>query len=191
LTFFTAWLDESGSNQAVDPGTYILSAVICDDTRAEPAREAMRKLLLAKGGKLHWRDEDLGRQEHIAKSIADLSVEHLVVVRSDAATTERPERQRRLCMERMLPELVSLGVGTAVFESRGPTDDQRDHQTLDYLRRKRLLTGRLHIDHVGGPTEPMLWISDACCGAITQMRCGDLHHYSLIESKVTLINVRS
>lgn len=35
----------------------------------------------------------------------------------------------------------------------------------------------------------MLWIADACCGAITQLRCGDGYHHSLIESKVTIINV--
>lgn len=188
MTIFTAWLDESGSNQALDPGTYILSAAICDTSHAPQVREVMRKLLLSKGGKLHWRDEGRRRQERIAKTIAGLNVEHLIVVRSDA-TIVRPERQRRLCMERMLPELVALGVSTAVFESRGPKDDQRDRHTLDHLRRKRMLAGSFHIDHVGGRTEPMLWISDACCGAITQLRCGDGHHYSLIESKVTIINV--
>ena len=184
-----AWLDESGSNQAVDPGTYILSAAICEEDQADSVREAMRGLLVTKGHrKLHWRDEDSNRQEHIAKKIAELKVEHLVVVRSDSATTDHPERQRRLCMERMLPELVSLGVGTAIFESRGDKDDQRDHKTLDYLRRKHMLGGRLHIDHVGGPEEPMLWISDACCGAVTALRRGDEHYYALIESKITLIN---
>jgi hypothetical protein len=143
---------------------------------------------LAKDGKLHWRDESRRRQEQIARAIADLNVEHLVVVRSDVATV-RLERRRRLCMERVLPELASLGVGSAIFESRGPKDNQRDHQTLDHLRRKRMLSGSFHIDHVGGPTELMLWISDACCGAITQMRRGDDHNYSIIESKVTIINV--
>lgn len=37
----------------------------------------------------------------------------------------------------------------------------------------------------------MLWISDACCGAVTQMRSGDPQLYSLIEHKVTLINVET
>lgn len=190
MTGFVAWLDESGSNQAMDPGTYILSAAICEETHAEAVREAMRGLLVSKRHrKLHWRDEDRGRQATIAKTIAELRVEHLVVVRSEATTTGRPERQRRLCMERMLVELVKMGVRQAILESRGRKDDQRDHQTLDYLRRKRILDGGLHMDHVGGPAEPMLWIADACCGAVTQMRCGDRHCYALIESKVTLVDV--
>ena len=92
-------------------------------------------------------------------------------------------------MERMLPELVSLGVGTAIVESRGPKDDQRDRKTLQNLRNKRLLTDPLHMDHVGGPADPMLWVPDACCGAVTQLRCGNRHFYQLIESRVTLIDL--
>jgi hypothetical protein len=87
-------------------------------------------------------------------------------------------------------ELVALRVSNAVFESRGPKDDQRDCQTdPGSSTRKRTLTSSFHIGHVGGPTEPMLWISDACCGAVTQLRCGDDHHYSFIESKVKIINI--
>jgi hypothetical protein len=76
-------LDESGSNQAVDPGRYIVGAVIREAALAPQARDAMRNLLLAKDGKLHWRDESRRRQEQIARAIADLNVEHLVVVRPD------------------------------------------------------------------------------------------------------------
>ncbi|WP_074376907.1 hypothetical protein [Mycobacteroides abscessus] len=190
MTLFTAWIDESGSNQTLDPGTYILSAAICEETHASAAREIMRGLLLTKGqSKLHWRDEDSPRQKTIAETVASLHVEHLIVVRSEATTTDRPERRRRLCMERLLPELVDMGVGKAILESRGTKDDKRDHETLRYLRYKRILGGRLHIDHIGGPAEPMLWISDACCGAYTQKRCGDDRYYTLIEPKVTLIDI--
>jgi hypothetical protein len=138
----------------------------------------MRGLLARRSHKkLHWRDEDPKRQDQIVKTIAALQVEHLVVVRSDAHTTAKPERQRRLCMERMLPELVSLGVGTAIVESRGPKDDQRDRKTLQNLRNKRLLA------------DPMLWVPDACCGAVTQLRCGNGHFYQQIEARVTLIDL--
>ena len=36
---YVAWLDESGSNQTVDPGTYILSAAISEALHAEAMRE--------------------------------------------------------------------------------------------------------------------------------------------------------
>lgn len=190
MSVFDAWIDESGSHQRVDPGTYILSAVISEAAKAAAAREAMRSLLVGRRHrKLHWRDEDRGRQLTIAATVAKLDVEHLVVVRSRPDSSDHPERQRRLCMERLLPELVALGVGRAVVESRGPKDDRQDHRTLDYLRRRRMLGGQLRLDHVGGPAEPMLWIPDACCGAVTQLRCGDPEHYALIETKVTLLEI--
>ncbi|ORA85263.1 hypothetical protein BST29_03330 [Mycobacterium malmoense] len=174
----------------MDPGTYILSAVVSEAEHAAELRGIMRGLLVGKSHKkLHWRSEDAARKELIAKTIASLQLEHLVVVRSDAHTAKKPERQRRLCMERMLPELVSMGVDNAVIESRGKKDDRRDEQTLHYLRRKRQLGGHLHINHVGGPADPMLWIPDACCGAVTQMRCGNPHYFEYIESRVTLIDL--
>ncbi|RFZ42948.1 hypothetical protein DAVIS_02040 [Mycobacterium marinum] len=191
MSLFDAWIDESGSNQRADPGTYVLSAGICERHQAEAIREVMRGLLVGKRHrKLHWRDEDRPRQHAIASAIAGTGIEHLVVVRSHPTTTEHPERQRRLCMERLLPELVAMGVGQAIVESRGLKDDQKDRRTLDNLRRKRALGGHLHLDHVGGPADPMLWIPDACCGAVTQHRCGDSEHYALIESKVTMIEIR-
>ena len=187
---FSAWIYESGSNRQADPGTYILSAAVCAQAHVDAIRDSMRALLIAKGHrKLHWRDEDRGRQRVIAATIAALDVEHLVVVRSNATTAGHPERQRRLCMERLLPELVAMGVGQAIVESRGRKDDQNDHRTLDILRRKHALGGRLHLDHVGGPTEPMLWIADACCGAVTQFRCGDPAHYLVIQPKVTMLEI--
>lgn len=83
MSVFEAWVDESGSNQRVDPGTYILSAVISEAAKAAAVREAMRSLLVGKRHrKLHWRDEDRGRQHAIATTIARLDVEHVVVVRS-------------------------------------------------------------------------------------------------------------
>lgn len=190
VSIYIAWLDESGSNQSVDPGTYILSAAIGEPLHVDEMRNTMRGLLVGRRHKkLHWRAEAPGRQERIVKTIATLQVEHLIVVRSDAHSTDRPERQRRLCMERMLPELVSLGVGTAIVESRGPKDDQRDRKTLQHLRNKRLLTDPLHMSHVGGPADPMLWVPDACCGVVTQLRCGKKHFYQQIESRVTLIDI--
>jgi hypothetical protein len=189
VSLYDAWLDESGSNRALDPHTYILSAVICEDQHVESTRDQMRILRARSQRKLHWRNEDHDRRALIARTIAKLHVEHLVVIRSSPTAPEKSERQRRLCMERMLPELVQHGVGNAYLESRGPQDDRRDHQTLNHLRRKRRLTGPLHIDHLGGPADPMLWIPDACCGAIAQMRSGNHAFYAAIKSRVTIIDV--
>ncbi|UQX11058.1 hypothetical protein [Candidatus Mycobacterium methanotrophicum] len=129
MSIYAAWLDESGSNPAIDPNTYILSAVIGEAEHAPGIRESMRGLLVGKGHKkLHWRTEAARRQELIVKTIAALEVEYLVVVRAGGPAAEKPERRRRLCMERMLPELVKMGVDEVVIESRGSKDDRRDVQ---------------------------------------------------------------
>lgn len=190
VSIYTAWLDESGSNQKIDPGTYILSAAIGDPAHTQEMRDTMRDLLVnRRHKKLHWRDEDFRRQEQIIKTVAQLPVEHLIVVRSDPHTTTKSERQRQLCMEWMLSELASLGVGTVIIESRGLKDDQRDRKTLQHLRTKHHLATSLHMSHVGGPADPMLWVPDACCGAITQLRCGIEGFYAQIQRRVTVIDI--
>ena len=35
MGLYDAWLDESGSNRALDPGVYILGAVMCEDQHVE------------------------------------------------------------------------------------------------------------------------------------------------------------
>ncbi|GAA4685057.1 hypothetical protein [Gordonia humi] len=184
---FTAWIDESQSNARLDPGTYMLSAAIIEDSAVDVARAAMRTLLLPGQRKVHWRDE--GRHELIVTTIAGLDVEHLVAVRCAPEAAARPERQRRLCLDRLLPELVALGVTSAILESRGRKDDQRDIDALNFIRRRRLIDGDLRIDHVGGPADPLLWIPDACCGAVTQYRCGNSTHFDQLRPTLTFIDV--
>lgn len=185
---YAAWIDESQSNRRTDPGTYLLAAAVLDADRVDTARETMRSLLLRGQKKLHWRD-DRDRQEQIIKVVAGLEVEHVVAVRSIPDTTAHPERQRRLCLDRLLPELVALGVSHAVVESRGRKDDLRDRTALDNARRRQLLAGPLRLDHVGGPGDPLLWVPDACCGALTQDRCGESTNFAHIKTRVTLLDV--
>ena len=73
-----------------------------------------------------------------------------------------------------------------------PGDDvasQLRRAGLDPGKVTRIIATHLHLDHVGGPTEPMLWIADACCGAVTQFRCGDPAHYLVIQPKVTMLEI--
>ncbi|MBL4692466.1 MAG: hypothetical protein JKY92_03960, partial [Magnetovibrio sp.] len=63
-------------------------------TEATPPKGQRVAKLMARAGLCSRREAE--------RWIAELRVEHLVVVRSEATTTGRPERQRRLCMERML-----------------------------------------------------------------------------------------
>jgi hypothetical protein len=178
-----AFLDESQSYRDLDPDTYVLAASVCGPAMLQPARDTISSLRLRGQRKLHWRDESGPRRQLITDTIAEMPLEHVIVVR-DGRTSERPERLRRHCMERMLYELDQLAVATATFESRGRADDGRDRAMLDALRARKMITSELRIAHQRGHEEALLWVADAVCGAVTQQRVGNSGYLKTIVDQV-------
>lgn len=183
-----AWIDESGSDHARDPGTYILAAVILATTDEEHARTAMKKMRLPGQNKVHWRDESTSRRRKIAAAVATLPAHSIVVVRSSPLPSNA-ERARRKCFEQLIWQLTMQGVSEAVFESRGTSDDKRDSAMLDNMRRTRSLPRAIRIDHVPGRREPILWIPDAVCGSIVESRCGERDNFNAIASTTRLYEI--
>lgn len=183
-----AWVDESGSDQALDPGTYVLAAALGRIAAESTIRDRISDLLLPGQVKLHWRDESQKRQAAITGAVAACELEHLVVVRA-GAVEDRPERRRRKCLERLLLQLELKGVTDVVFESRGKADDQRDRNMLNALRGQKVVSASVRITHVIGRDEPLLWIPDAVCGAVTSSRTGLPDYQQLLESQLTLIEI--
>lgn len=185
----TAFGDESESVRLKDPDTYILVATLCPDPDHEDVRDTMRSLLHRGQRKVHWRETTNNRERHkIIDAVAGAGVEHVVVVR-DGSPGERPERRRRHCLERLCYELDQLGVPQLLLESRGPADDKRDRHLLDTMRAKRVLPGGLRMGHAPGPSEPLLWLPDAVCGAVTQSRLGDDSYLRALRSTVELVEI--
>jgi len=185
---FEAFLDESESDRSADPDTYVLAAALLDPTRVDDVRDTMRALLLKGQRKLHWRDESDKRRLQIIETVAAAQVEHMVVVRA-GRTRERSERRRRLCLEALCFELDRLGVRQATLESRGRADDRRDRVMLDTLRARKTVRGQLRMQHLPGPGEPLLWLPDAVCGAVTRARVGDVVYRDMVESRVTVVSI--
>ena len=183
-----AWVDESGSDQTHDPGTYLLAAAIGRIATASTIRDQISGLRLPGQIKLHWRDESAKRQADITRPVAACELEHLVVVRTEAVE-DRPERRRRKCLERLLLELELKGVTDVVFESRGKADDRRDRDMLNALRGQKIVSASVRITHVVGRDEPLLWIPDAVCGAVTSFRTGLPAYQQLLASQLTLIEL--
>ena len=77
-----AWVDESGSDPAQDPGTYILAAVVLETALEDEVRRTMRSMRLPGQEKLHWRDEDARRRRRIATTVATVPAHNFVVTRS-------------------------------------------------------------------------------------------------------------
>lgn len=187
-TALRAWVDESGSDHEKDPGTYVLAAAIGRRTCEDDVREQMARLRLPGQVKLHWRDETERRRATISRTVAGLDVAHLAVVRS-GVSHERPERRRRKCLERLLHELQTRAVDDVILESRGPHDNGRDVQMLNALRGQAAVGPSLRLSHVIGRTEPMLWIPDTVCGAVTSARTGVSTYLAQLESRLTLIEI--
>lgn len=177
----TAWIDET----LIGDTTYILAAAIAD----QEAAPALRKVMVPLAGtapKLHWRDLKPPDKLKVITAIAGCAeVEHLVVVRT--AAPDRRERPRRKTMVRMLYELNALGVRHVIAESRGRGDDQRDRNLLNtVMRAQHLVDPRLRFDHAVGPSDPVLWISDAVCGAVREQQLGRKTYWQLIEQSVAV-----
>lgn len=188
MTKRSAFIDESSSHRSLDPNTYILAAAIYDSESSLDASPTMKALLLPGQSKVHWHDEDDRRRLRLVHEVARLDGIGLIIVRN-GLPGEKDERRRRLCSERMYYELQQNGVQHAVFESRGPADDRRDRTHLDTLKARKQIGGPFRIDHVAGRLEPLLWVPDILCGAMSQARTGNNLYMELFGGKVTTINL--
>ncbi len=185
-----AWIDESGSDRTLDPQTYILAAAITRTSIEDDLRGRMAALRLRGQLKVHWRDEASWRQTTLCKEVAALDLESIVVVRPGRTNRQaKPERQRRETLDRLLWELESLGVSDVVLESRGRADDQRDVELANALRGQRRLSTNMRLTHRLGRNEPLLWIPDVICGAVSHSRTGAGQYLDLLDPKVRLIEI--
>lgn len=128
-----AFVDESLIGNGQYPSTYILSATMLQSFQIDAARGAMQACKPKGAKKLHWRDENPDFRQRLVQSVLDLDVEHTIVIHSRVGHDSQ-ERQRRLCMARLLQELFDLGVMDVICESRGRADDKRDMDLVAALR---------------------------------------------------------
>lgn len=184
-----AWVDESGSDRALDPNTYILAAALCARDAMDDVRTRMLPLKTRGHSKVHWREETKpGRRRAITREVRSCAIDHLIVVRN-GVETDSHHRPRRAALKQLLHELDRLEVAHAVFESRGPSDDHRDRQLHDRLRRTREIGGQLKVSHVPGPADPGLWVADAVCGAVSSSRTGVPEYLAMLAEQVTVITI--
>lgn len=184
-----AYVDESESNQRLDPGTYILAATLVEDDHADEVRQAMAALRPPGRPKLHWHHESGRSRLAVVKTIAELPVLHLIVVRS-VQPIEPTERRRRKCMARLAHELEVRHVDEIVAESREPKANRRELQHLQLLRANGLVARDLRLYHVRGPREPILWAADAMAGAIVAARIGEPSYLEILSSVTDVVTDR-
>jgi hypothetical protein len=184
-----AWVDESGSDSARDPNTYILAAALCAPGAMDDVRSRMLQLRSRGHNKLHWREETKPiRRRRITDQVCSCALDHVIVVRIGTGSETRV-RPRRSAMKQLLHELDRRGVAHAIFESRGPADDRRDRQLHEHLRRDGQIDGQLKMSHVAGPADPGLWVADAVCGAVSSSRTGAPEYLDALAEQVTVITI--
>ena len=105
-----AWVDESVHLDVVPGGIYVLAATVGEAGAAlDGIRGTLRSLIVGPQPRLHWHSELVSTRTRIVATIAELPLEHLVVVR-EGVDPKRQERARRKCLERLLFELSEGGV---------------------------------------------------------------------------------
>ncbi|GAB19486.1 hypothetical protein GOEFS_087_00030 [Gordonia effusa NBRC 100432] len=178
----TAWADESGSRPDLDPGAYLLTAMLCEEDDLAELRAAMEDLRIGEP-KVHWHGSSYARRRELVDTVAHLPVTGFVVIHREAKASDR--RHRRKCLEYLLPHLTEMPCSTITFESRGQLD-QSDLATMQMLRARRVIASTLRIEHAVGRVEPALWAADIVCGAVVQARIGHPEHLQVLGSAVEL-----
>ena len=184
-----AFVDEATARLGSEPDTYILAAVVCPVALIDDLTDRMLALKPSGARKLHWRDLTMksGLREIAVRSINAVEVDHVVVVRLEASS-ERLERRRRLCMQRLVAELEIRGVTDMIAESRGRADDQRDVDHFLAMRSQKMPGSQIRITHEAGPSNAALWAADIVAGTVAADLNGDKRPASML-SALTVIRI--
>ncbi|MFC3761831.1 DUF3800 domain-containing protein [Tenggerimyces flavus] len=180
-----AYVDESESNQRLDPGTYIFAATLVEDAHADEVREAMDALRPPGRRKLHWYDLSGRNRLAVIKTIVELPALHVAVVRS-VLPPERPDRRRRKCLNRLTHELENRRVTHIIAEAREPKNDLRERDYLNRLRVTGVVDEELRLVHQRGQLEPLLWAADAIAGAVVAARIDEPKYLELLAGLVDI-----
>lgn len=182
-----AYVDESESNQRLDPGTYIFAATLVEDEHADDVRQAMTAMRPSERWKLHWHDETPRTRLAVIKAIVELPALHLVVVRK-VHPVEPTERRRRKCLTRLAYELAGRRVLHIVAEARERKSNSRELQFVKQLRARGLVDRDLRMFHIQGSDEPILWAADAIAGAMVAARMGERRYLELLAGLVDVVD---
>lgn len=155
-----AYGDESIQHLCNHPRYLLAATVYAVD--ADPTY-LLRRIKPPGAPKLHWYDLDKKRQAAALGTISQIAQQTTIVAAMPLAST-KTERARRKSLKAMILELLRLGVGRLILESRNATQDKRDIDLLLAMRRKGEVA-TFDIEHISGKSEPLLWVPDQILGA--------------------------
>lgn len=182
---WVAFIDESESNQRLDPHVYLLAAVTVHCASLVAIRRRMADLRLDGQRKLHWAKESACRRMEIMTVLEGLDVLFGVVVHEGDPDASM-ERRRRKCLDRLLWELSRSGVAEIVLESREASQNKKDRDLMDALLARRRVPDRARVRHMAGALEPLLWMADCLAGAVVASRIGDPGYIKRLDGRIEI-----
>jgi hypothetical protein len=155
-----AFIDEAMRQSG--EGLYLVAAAVVVEERRHVARDELRKLLLPRQVRFHWRSEP--RRLQMLELIGGLRPRCHAYVHQPTGRT-RQVRARALCLHALLWDLKEAAVDRLVIESRQDHNDRKDRQTIIRAQRAGIATETLRYSFEGPKDEPLLWLPDAIAGA--------------------------
>ena len=162
----TAWGDES-VRVIANPPIYLLGATIFSEDPAHTL-EALKRLQPPGARKLHWRDLGRQTQKRSLEAIAKAQQTTHIVVASPLKSNKQ-ERARRKCLQKMLTELENQGIDKLILESRKPVLNNKDIDFLLYLRRSGIIS-KIELEHIEAKDNPRLLVPDQVLGAFGETK---------------------
>lgn len=148
-----AYVDESFA------GDYIVAAAIVAAHKVNANRAAVRRLLRPGQARIHFKKESNARRMQILTGLEALGVTVRVYV------AENGRGARRVCLERMVPDLAALGVMRLVLE-RDDALVESDRRTLFELTRKH--AEDMEYRHLRAREDVLLSVADAVAWCYTR-----------------------
>lgn len=166
--------------------TYILGAVLLNAADLDATRSALRRLHGRELGKMHWHQESTTRRLSLADRLSQFPLSgHLVSV--SASETLREERQRRLCLIRLLNDLDGRAPEVLILESRNRTLDRIEIGALRAIFGSAHRRQKIQLQHIPGSQEPLLWLADILCGSLSMAIRGDSRAWDALKHRATHI----
>ncbi|MGH9131474.1 MAG: hypothetical protein ACRDWV_07335 [Acidimicrobiales bacterium] len=175
----TAFVDESIRRGPT--GFYLLAAVLVRYDALPAAREAARSVPLPGQRRFHWRSDSEAQRRRMLATVSSLDGVNRGYVFAPMGTCN-PARARALCLNRLLWDLVEMGVDHLVIGSREAQNDDRDRRTIVQAKRANRASTELRYEFRRPHDEAALWLPDAAiAGAVAHERAtGDASYLDLL-----------
>ncbi|HZU60723.1 MAG TPA: hypothetical protein VE983_07135, partial [Solirubrobacteraceae bacterium] len=154
------------SDESERANVMLVAVVMVPPAAVEPARVALRGLLLAGQRRIHTSDESTRRRRVALDTVAGLDALSAVVLRHRRAQGVARGASRHLLLQAATGLVVGSGVTAWTLDDQDPATRARDRASI--ARALAGVEGGLHpsYDHRPSHAEPLLWAADAIAWAV-------------------------